>query len=298
MKLTKATVMNTPKAVQDYFDAWNYHDAEAIIATFAEGGTYSDPSAGQGLEGNAIAVYAEGLWSTFPDLSFEIISVGHMSANMVAAQWLMRGTNTGPLQGLPPTGRTVEVQGADFLAVEGDRLRSVHGYFDSRAVPDQLGLQVLVQPHAIGSFSFGTSVSVQSGKTCKPGAYSITKLEARSEDEIQQIRQLTRQIATEMLQMPGFISLVAMTVGRRLMTVTAWEAPEHPRQLRGGTHELAMRQFFGSGLAAGGWTGVWIAGHINATWVRCMACARMLDVDRVKDKCLCGEVLPEPVPYW
>jgi steroid delta-isomerase-like uncharacterized protein len=290
--------MSIPKVVQDYFGAWNRHDAEAIIATFAEGGTYSDPSAGKGLEGNAIAAYAEGLWATFPDLSFEIISVGHMGADMVAAQWLMRGTNTGPLQNLPPTGRTVEVPGADFIVVQSDQLRSVQGYFDSKAVSDQLGLMVLVQPHAIGSFSFGTSVSLQSGKTCKPGAFSITKLEMRSEDEVQRIRELTRQIATEILQMPGFISLITITIGRRMMTVTAWEEPEHPRQLRGGTHELAMRQFFGSGLTGGGWTGVWIAGHINATWVRCIACERMLDVERMRDKCLCGAVLPEPVPYW
>jgi steroid delta-isomerase-like uncharacterized protein len=215
--------MSIPKVVQDYFGAWNRHDAEAIIATFAEGGTYSDPSAGKGLEGNAIAAYAEGLWATFPDLSFEIISVGHMGADMVAAQWLMRGTNTGPLQNLPPTGRTVEVPGADFIVVQGDQLRSVQGYFDSKAVSDQLGLMVLVQPHAVGPFSFGTSVSVQTGKTCKPGAFSITKLETRSEDEAQQIRQLTRQISTEMLQMPGFISLVTMVVSRRMMTVAAWE---------------------------------------------------------------------------
>jgi hypothetical protein len=101
-----------------------------------------------------------------------------------------------------------------------------------------------------------------------------------------------------MLQMEGFISLVTMVVGRRMMTVAAWEGPDHPRQLRGGTHELAMRQFFGPGLAEGGWTGVWIAGRINATWVRCIACERMLDVERMRDKCLCGAVLPEPVPYW
>ena len=94
----------------------------------------------------------------------------------------MRGTNTGSLQGLPPTGRSVEVPGSDFIEIEGDKVRSVQGYFDSRAVPEQLGLQVLVQPKAIGPFSFGTSTLAQTGKNAKPGAFSITMLEARSPD--------------------------------------------------------------------------------------------------------------------
>ena len=58
------------------------------------------------------------LWDAFPDLTFEIISKAHTGPESVAAQWLMRGTNTGSLQGLPPTGRSVEVPGADFIEVE------------------------------------------------------------------------------------------------------------------------------------------------------------------------------------
>jgi steroid delta-isomerase-like uncharacterized protein len=290
--------MTIPKVVQDYFDAWNRRDAEAIVATFADGGTYRDPSAPYGLRELAIGSYAKGLWAAFPDLSFEIISA-ETGAHTIAAQWLMRGTNTGSFHGLPPTGRAVAVPGADFIHVDGDQICSVQGYFDSCAVPDQLGLQVVVQPDSIGPFSFGTSTSVQTGKTSKPGAFSITKLEARSEDEVQQIRELGRQITTELSQMPGFISSMTMTVDRRQMAVVAWERPEHRRQVsHGGTHEQAMRKFFGPELAAGGWTGVWIPGRINATWARCPACARMVDIEKAKDKCPCGEALPEPVPYW
>jgi hypothetical protein len=92
---------------------------------------------------------------------------------------------------------------------------------------------------------------------------------------------------------------MSMTVGRRQMTVVAWEGPEHPQQMqRGGTHEHAMRKFFGPELATGGWTSVWIQERINATWARCPACARMPDIEMAKDKCACGEAFPEPVPYW
>ena len=177
--------MSALQVAQRYFDAWNCRDADAIVASFADDGTYSDPSAGQGLRGEAIASYAKGLWAAFPDLSFETVSASDNGAGLVAAQWMMHGTNTGSMRGLPPTGRSVTVPGADFIQVEGDRILSVQGYFDSRAVPEQLGLQVTVQPYSIGPFSFGTSTSVQTGKKTKPGAFSITNIEARSESEVE-----------------------------------------------------------------------------------------------------------------
>jgi hypothetical protein len=46
--------MNAIEVVKRYIDAWNRHDADAIVALFAEGGTYSNPVAGQGLTGQAI----------------------------------------------------------------------------------------------------------------------------------------------------------------------------------------------------------------------------------------------------
>jgi steroid delta-isomerase-like uncharacterized protein len=271
--------MNAMQVAERYFDAWNRRDADAIVASFASGGTYSDPSAGENLRGEAIAAYAKGLWAAFPDLSFDTVSVVDDGAGAVAAQWIMHGTNTGSMFGLPPTGRSVRLPGADFIQVEGDRIRSVQGYFDSRAVPDQLGLQVTVQPHSIGPFSFGTSTAVQSGKKTKPGAFSITGIEARSDEEVQEIRELSRQTVMEMLPMEGFIGWVGMTIGHRMLTVTAWEAPENPRQLlQGGAHKEAMTRFFGAkGLGRAAMTSVWVPERIGPMRVRCEACGHMVD---------------------
>jgi steroid delta-isomerase-like uncharacterized protein len=291
--------MNAMQVAEGYFDAWNRRDADAIVASFASGGTYSDPSAGENLRGDAIAAYAKGLWAAFPDLSFEIVSAGEMGGGLVAAQWMMYGTNAGSMQGLPPTGRSVKLPGADFIQVEGDRIRSVQGYFDSRAVPDQLGLQVTVQPHAIGPFSFGTSVAARTGKTTKPGAFSITQTEARSDDEVQQIKELSRRTAVDMLSMEGFIGWVGMTIGQRMMTVTAWEHPDNPRQLmRGGAHQEAVHRFFGPGLGSSAMTSVWIPERIGALRVRCPACDRLLEAAKAEGKCDCGATLPEAMGYW
>ena len=75
-------------------------------------------------------------------MSLEIISMGDPGGGMVATQWVLHGTHTGPLiYGTPPTGRTVAYSGASFTQVEGDKIRSEHVYLDRQTVAEQLGLK-------------------------------------------------------------------------------------------------------------------------------------------------------------
>ena len=127
-----------------YFDAWNRRDANAIVAVFAEGGTYTDPATQGPLMGTAIGAYASRLWASFPDLSFEIASLVEADG-AIAAEWVMKGTNLGPWNGLPPTGASDTLSGAD----------------------------VIVQPRTLGPFEFGVSTRITSGKTATPAAFKI-----------------------------------------------------------------------------------------------------------------------------
>jgi steroid delta-isomerase-like uncharacterized protein len=291
--------MDSVDVSRRYFDAWNRRDPDGIAATFVRGGTYSDPTTGGELAGEAIAAYAGGLFTAFPDLSFDIVSMSSAGDAQVAAQWVMRGTNTGPYAGGPPTGRSVEVAGADFICVEGDGVRSVRGYFDRRDVAEQLGLQVLVQPHAIGPVSFGYSVYLQLGRRTKPGAVSLTALQIRSEDEVARVRGYSQRIMQEMAQMPGFISALTARNGTMMFTISTWEQPDQPGQLlRGGAHKEAMGAFFGPDFTLGGATSVWIPHHTNTMWVRCAACDAMSSFDKLNGVCDCGEALPDHPPYW
>jgi steroid delta-isomerase-like uncharacterized protein len=134
--------MNAIAAVKRYVDAWNRHDADAIVGLFAEGGTYSNPMAGQGLTGQAIASFAKGLFTVYPDASFEIVSIGDTGEGLVAWQWLARGTNSGPLaDGSPSTGRSVTLPGASFTQVESDKIRSEQAYHDRQTIDEQLRLK-------------------------------------------------------------------------------------------------------------------------------------------------------------
>jgi hypothetical protein len=73
-------------------------------------------------------------------MTLELISVSEIGSGQVAHQWLLRGTNTGPLMdGSPATGRTLTLPGNDVIQVEGDKIRSVEVNYEKQAVDDQLG---------------------------------------------------------------------------------------------------------------------------------------------------------------
>jgi steroid delta-isomerase-like uncharacterized protein len=280
---------------RQYLDAWNARDADAIVRTFAAGGTYSDPTTGT-IAGDAIGTNARGLWSAFPDLSFDIASLAEAGSGRVVAEWIMKGTNTGAFQGLPPTGRPISLPGVDVMEVGEDGIRTVTGYFDTRAIPDQLGLQVLVQPFTVGPFAFGNSTAVQSGKKTKPGAFAITTI-WNSDAQTEDIRAFTRSTALEMQKMDGFIGVSFFRIGGRGVTISAWERPEDVKQLRKGAHADAMRRFWAD-LGDAAFTSVWIPDHINPLWVRCGACGKMRDADARAGVCSCGETLPEAPSYF
>ncbi len=289
-----------PLAVaQRYFDAWNQHDPQAIVATFAEGGAYHDPIVPQGVSGTALAEHTAGLFAAFPDISFEIVSVAQVNETTVAAQWVMRGTNSGSLRGLPPSGKAVALPGADFITVAGDKILLVEGYFDQKTYMEQLGLQVIIQPYAIGPVTFASGGRALSmGKRTKPGAFSLTYIQTRSNEEVQQVQGYGQRIAAELAKMPGFLSLVTVWFGKRAYTITAWEDAESPRRLmKEGAHREAMQTFFGSDFAEGGVTSVWIPQRINALWARCPACGQLSDYEQRQGVCECGQALPH-LPYW
>ena len=291
--------MNNLNVANRYFDAWNDHDPAAVAAAFTDGGTYSDPASGGVLTGKAIGEYAGGLFAAFPDLSFEIVSAASTGENSVSAQWVMKGTNSGSFAGRLPTGGSISLPGADFITIEGEKVRSVQGYFDQRTLVEQLGLQVIVQPYQAGSFQFGSSVHLDVGNRNKPGAISLTWIAPRSEEDRNKVRDFTRQIMQELPETPGFLGLITAVVGDKMFSITAWDdADDAAKLMEGGTHKKAMNDFFSGNLGSAGLTSVWVPERINAMWVRCNSCDQMSSYDKTEGKCQCGEMLPDPPPYW
>ena len=83
-------------------------------------------------------------WRTgFPDIRHEVRDYVE-SGDTVALELRVTGTHTGPLRGpqgeIPPTGRTVVWETADYVKVRDGKVVSWHVYDDQLAFMVQLGL--------------------------------------------------------------------------------------------------------------------------------------------------------------
>ena len=285
-----------------YFEAWNAHNARAVIAALADGGTYADPATEGPLAGAALADHARRLFGAFPDLNFEVVGAQPADASAdgtMVIQWLMRGTNTGPWNGQPPTGRPVAIPGVDVFTVAAGEITSAEGYFDRQTLAEQLGFQMRPLPPAAGPFQFGYAVRASAGRGTVPGAFSLTWIDARTQHEADEVKLTAAAVAAELAQEPGFLSWVGMEIGSRLYTITAWESPDAVRAvMRNSTHLGAVKRFLTEDFCAAGSTGVWSVHHLNAVSVRCPSCAQLTDRAQPADSCACGQPLPPMPESW
>ncbi len=105
---------------------------------------------GQVLRGpEQIGAYMQGLLTAFPDMRITVRKLV-ADGDSVAAEVRFTGTHSGPMHmptgEVPPTGRTIDVEAADFITVENGLVTSWRVYLDSMIFMRQLGL--LPQPAA------------------------------------------------------------------------------------------------------------------------------------------------------
>ncbi len=95
-----------------------------------------------GVEGDIEAgvAVAELYTTAFPDLSFEVRATHAPSDDVSVVELVARGTHTGPLDGIPPTGRRAEVVGCNVVEIRDGKIHRERDYFDTMALMRQLGL--------------------------------------------------------------------------------------------------------------------------------------------------------------
>jgi len=136
----------------DAFEAaWTARDPSAFYEMCAPDVHYEDPFCPGPLEGPAaIGKHAERLWGGFPDVRADRSGERLSDGRYVAAPVKLVGTNTGELEGLPPTKRFVIVQVVLYceLSGNGDKLRRIRAFCDRYEAAMQLGL--LPKPGTLG----------------------------------------------------------------------------------------------------------------------------------------------------
>lgn len=124
-----------------YEEGWEEHDPEVVMDAFAPGGAVIAPNLDEPRTGEEIGEWVEETIAGFPDVRFEEQDLMMTDQEDVfVVEWTFYGTHTGTLDGLPPTGNTVEFDGVDVYSISEKGIESTRIYFDQSAMADQLGL--------------------------------------------------------------------------------------------------------------------------------------------------------------
>jgi steroid delta-isomerase-like uncharacterized protein len=132
-------------AAEKLLDEWNRHDIEAILEHLHPEVVWTDPTLEAPARGKeAVREVLKNTFTAFPDFhvpteDFEV----HLDAKTQTGMstWTITGTMTGPLDtGVPATGRTIRVQGADRARYRDGLISEYTQYFDSYELMHQMGL--------------------------------------------------------------------------------------------------------------------------------------------------------------
>jgi heme-degrading monooxygenase HmoA len=282
--------------VDDFYDAWNRHDASGIAASFAGTGVYADPITRVDLAGDNLTDHVQSVLDVIRDLHITVTRTIE-DDDATAAVWEIDGTWDGKLGPLTASETAVHFEGTDVLTFGHGRLHRVRRSFDQLALADALRLQTIVEPFGDGALTFGHSMRSWVSKE-KPGALGMTWLLARDETEKLAIRARARDIIDHFREVPGFIGIVTGFAGLHGFTLTAWENEEALRAAtHSGAHSEAMHAFRHDGLSGGVFTSVWQPIRLNRMWIRCPL-GHANDATRADGKCeVCGRPLPPVEPY-
>lgn len=122
------------------WDEWQRRDWDAMAPRMAPDIVMEDVAEGRLYRGpDEVRARLERFVTSFPDGRIEVLSIRE-SAGTTISQLAFRGTNTGPYDGRPPTGRLVEGRFCEVFTFRRGRIVRVEEYYDRHEILRQLGL--------------------------------------------------------------------------------------------------------------------------------------------------------------
>jgi steroid delta-isomerase-like uncharacterized protein len=123
--------------VREHVDAENRRDVEATIATFHSPNYRVN---GEPVEGeDAVRELLHGLMDGFSDFQAKIGKLHHAD-DAVFGEAQITGTHDGEFNGIPPTGKPIDIRMAAIFEFEDDRLICEAVYWDFATLLTQLGV--------------------------------------------------------------------------------------------------------------------------------------------------------------
>jgi len=119
---------------------WNTGKPELAAQLYGDQAERTDPNQPEPARGaQQIANYVGEVHAGFPDFKLEIKQrIGE--GDQVATEWTCTGTHNGEFQGIPPTGRRVEITGMTLNRIKDGQIVEERVYFDRLAMLQQLGV--------------------------------------------------------------------------------------------------------------------------------------------------------------
>ena len=105
----RSTAGELEKVIERYNDAWNAHDVAAIVALHAPGMVFENHTAGERVEGDAVARHLAGIFENWPDLAFQGRRM-YVRDRLVVNEWSASATDR--------EGRRLEWDGVDIFPFE------------------------------------------------------------------------------------------------------------------------------------------------------------------------------------
>lgn len=129
-------VLNT---YQDYEDLWNgdFSQLEVVAESFA----FQSPDVPDGeLQGReAFEAYLRDVRSAFPD--WQVVTDDLLAGDgLIMKEWTVTGTHEGEYNGIPPTGREIEINGMAKDIITDDKVQEGRLYYNTQDMAEQLGL--------------------------------------------------------------------------------------------------------------------------------------------------------------
>ncbi len=132
--------IQTEKMFREYLATWNTHDLDKMVSYFRDDCVYENMARGQTYRGkDEIKAWAKMSFDAIPDFKLDVTSL-FVSGDWVGCEWVMAGTQTGAVSGLPPTGKSFLVRGSTIAQLKDGKILRNADYWDVATFLRQLGL--------------------------------------------------------------------------------------------------------------------------------------------------------------
>jgi steroid delta-isomerase-like uncharacterized protein len=114
--------------LDDWASAWSAHDLQKVLSLFIDDCIYEDVALGVVNRGkDQLRAFGAAFLAGVPDLRVELTE-SCATENRAAVEWVMSGTHTGDLPGMPASGKPFSIRGCTVCELENGKTRRNSDY--------------------------------------------------------------------------------------------------------------------------------------------------------------------------